>query len=249
MKNLYLDLISDVEQYLHPQNSDQLLFKAFNHRCYFCDFHDEKFLEIHHLDGNHSNNNAENLVPACTLCHRTKHLSWVLADKAGFMGISHDLSQVNLNHLQRFILILSQHPDHKIRMYFENSKLTTLIQNIAAAFSRPNVDESKIIESVEIDFPNATQDAKEQIIIDRKNAVYVRQSLSSNDSLERVVNAMKLIKGTGRSFNKDSFFPFVLLFNENIFKKEQVEYYLSLDEFNPELWTRLYEHKLLKEIG
>lgn len=38
------------------------------------------------------------------------------------------------------------------------------------------------------------------------------------------------------SFNQESLF---LLFNNNVFSSEQIEYYLSLDEFNPETWGDL----------
>lgn len=42
--------------------------------CHYCGAKDGELLEIHHLDGNHSNYNESNLVPICALCHRTIHL-------------------------------------------------------------------------------------------------------------------------------------------------------------------------------
>jgi len=50
---------------------------AFRHRdkkCYACG-HD-KILEVHHLDGNHSNNDPTNLVPLCSTHHRMIHSRW-----------------------------------------------------------------------------------------------------------------------------------------------------------------------------
>lgn len=45
--------------------------------CHFCGFPDGKFLEIHHLDGDHENWDLDNLIPCCSLCHRMHHLGWV----------------------------------------------------------------------------------------------------------------------------------------------------------------------------
>lgn len=53
--------------------------------CYFCGFPDGKFLELHHLDGNHDNNNSENLVLACSCCHRLHHLGWIASSNLGRM--------------------------------------------------------------------------------------------------------------------------------------------------------------------
>ena len=76
MNYLQMDTISDAEKYLHVVDSNISVpfFAKHDHRCYFCDFQDLKFLEIHHLDGNHSNNNESNLVPACTLCLSLIHI-------------------------------------------------------------------------------------------------------------------------------------------------------------------------------
>ena len=43
--------------------------------CELCGFiaHDKIQLDIHHLDGNHKNNNQENLMTICANCHRLEH--------------------------------------------------------------------------------------------------------------------------------------------------------------------------------
>ena len=46
-------------------------FKTFPHKCYVCGWdEDERILEVHHKDENRSNNNIDNLVILCPLCHR-----------------------------------------------------------------------------------------------------------------------------------------------------------------------------------
>ncbi len=252
MSSLQFDMISDAEEYLHVQNPSFSFpfFSKNDHRCYFCDFQDLKFLEIHHLDGNHSNNNESNVVPACTLCHRANHLSWVLSDKAARIGISHDLDQIQLNHIQRFMLVLAHHSEKKVNAYFKSGGLfASLMDNLAMQFSRPDVNEDQVRESVFIEYPEAEQDVKEALVTDRINAAYIRQSLASNDGLERLINAMKVVKGKGKKFPKNAFHPYVLLYNENIFTDEQIHYYLTLDEFKPSKWTQVYEQKLLAEIN
>lgn len=51
--------------------------------CYFCGFPDDIFLELHHLNGNHKDYSDENLVFACSLCHRLHHLGWVGTENLG----------------------------------------------------------------------------------------------------------------------------------------------------------------------
>lgn len=51
----------------------------FGRRCYFCDFAFGMTdgYEIHNLDGDHTNNDPENLAPICELCHAPFHLDLV----------------------------------------------------------------------------------------------------------------------------------------------------------------------------
>lgn len=51
--------------------------KYFEHKCYSCNLHTWKnkpiAIELHHIDGNHSNNNLENLMIVCPNCHAQIH--------------------------------------------------------------------------------------------------------------------------------------------------------------------------------
>lgn len=76
-------------------------------RCRFCGLAFPKYLEIHHIDDDHSNQSPENLLTTCNWCHLVHHI--------GFLGVNHmaflamhpewprkDLpSQAELNHLVR----------------------------------------------------------------------------------------------------------------------------------------------------
>lgn len=39
-----------------------------------------QYVEVHHIDGDRSNNTVENLIPLCTACHRTVHDSTLTLD-------------------------------------------------------------------------------------------------------------------------------------------------------------------------
>lgn len=81
-------------------------------KCYFCGFHDEYFLEPHHLDGDHSNHSEDNVVPACTLCHAQNHIFALALDKkAEICVLSADISQEVFNQLQRTLLVMAHKSD------------------------------------------------------------------------------------------------------------------------------------------
>lgn len=49
----------------------KLAFKAYAHKCAVCGWDDdEAVLEVHHIDEDRSNNNLDNLIILCPICHR-----------------------------------------------------------------------------------------------------------------------------------------------------------------------------------
>ena len=46
-------------------------FDAYEHKCSVCGWsEDERILEVHHIDANHENNELNNLMILCPICHR-----------------------------------------------------------------------------------------------------------------------------------------------------------------------------------
>ena len=46
-------------------------FRAYEHKCAICGWdEDEDVLEVHHIDEDRSNNNEDNLIILCPICHR-----------------------------------------------------------------------------------------------------------------------------------------------------------------------------------
>lgn len=89
----------------------------FNRGCYFCDFqfgHWDGF-EVHHLDGDHSNESTENVVPICFLCHLAFHLDLIsrrwpsVGGDVGRIIRCPELSQQELNQLLYALFLSAAH--------------------------------------------------------------------------------------------------------------------------------------------
>ena len=53
--------------------------------CAYCGWGDAVGLEVHHLDDDHGNNQPENLVACCRLCHMVHHLGFIGASGLGVL--------------------------------------------------------------------------------------------------------------------------------------------------------------------
>ena len=76
--------------------------------CYFCGAQDGPYLELHHLDGDHTNFDMDkNVVLACSMCHRYHHLGLLAYYKqATTLYLPHDLhiSKLDLSIINRAAL-------------------------------------------------------------------------------------------------------------------------------------------------
>jgi len=74
------------------------------HACVFCGFRAGKWQEVHHLDGDHRNNDRANLVTACPYCHAVFHVG--LAGRRGaFLAHLPEVSQAMVSHLWRAVAV------------------------------------------------------------------------------------------------------------------------------------------------
>ena len=76
----------------------------FGRRCWFCDFAfgNSELFELHHVDGDHSNEAIDNVVPSCEMCHAAFGLDLVSRkwkEDAGKIIFLPELSQAHLNNL------------------------------------------------------------------------------------------------------------------------------------------------------
>ena len=87
-------------------------FERDAHACRFCGHRSDKWQEVFHLDGDHMNWSAENLVTACTLCHAAQHLGRPAVEREAVLIWLPDVSQAALNTIVRRIhLILYAHDE------------------------------------------------------------------------------------------------------------------------------------------
>lgn len=72
-----------------------------NFICQSCGENRPNFLEVHHKDGNHNNNYADNLITLCIHCHQAEHIKGTM--KNGYMPFIKKLLIENditiINHL------------------------------------------------------------------------------------------------------------------------------------------------------
>lgn len=100
------------DQYLSQLKAQRAVLKK-NHACCFCGFPDGRFLELHHVNGNHADWSSGNIKLICTLCHRLQHLGWVGVANLGKIIylpslIDHKKQRFWLepfHHIQRFYLM------------------------------------------------------------------------------------------------------------------------------------------------
>ena len=77
------------------------VLKRDNFACRFCGFKATRHQEVHHVDGDHQNHDATNLLTVCNLCHQVHHLGMSGMRNAGFIAALPELSQTEVNHIVR----------------------------------------------------------------------------------------------------------------------------------------------------
>jgi len=63
-------------------------------QCQFCGWVDDKWLEVHHVDDDHQNNDPANLVTTCSWCHRAHHIGLAGVNQLGFIALHPVAGQV-----------------------------------------------------------------------------------------------------------------------------------------------------------
>ena len=89
-------------------NNHSVTYRTFAFRnlpikCCRCGFHEHReFLQVHHKDGNRSNNNLSNLQILCVLCHFLKHIETKIGKKAVEKFLQHGLAVIH-KHTPRYL--------------------------------------------------------------------------------------------------------------------------------------------------
>jgi intracellular multiplication protein IcmJ len=91
------------------------VFQRDNYTCRFCGFKAAKYQEIHHIDDNHQNNDPQNLLTVCNLCHQVHHLGMCAMRNGGFIAAIPELTQTEVNNIVRAIHVAEYIADAAVR--------------------------------------------------------------------------------------------------------------------------------------
>lgn len=89
------------------------VLKRDEYTCQCCGWKSRYFQEVHHKDHNHKNNNLNNLVTVCPLCHQVFHLPTVSLLKSGTMIWLPEMSQEALNNFCLHLFLAEEVPELK----------------------------------------------------------------------------------------------------------------------------------------
>lgn len=165
MDNFHTEkLVHCTEQYLSQLKAQRAVLKK-NSVCCFCGFPDGRFLELHHVNGNHLDYSSGNLKLICTLCHRLQHLGWVGVANLGKIIylpslMDHKKQRFWLepfNHVQRFYLMqeyLSSDERHRLSIMPLTNNLSELVsllktQDVDAKYLDDKEERAKYLQDVE----------------------------------------------------------------------------------------------------
>jgi len=75
-----------------------------NNTCQYCGDKYEKYMEVHHLDDDHTNNDSSNLITACCLCHAVNHIGCAGAQGRGVIAYLPEFTQVQINRAYKLMM-------------------------------------------------------------------------------------------------------------------------------------------------
>lgn len=75
--------------------------------CQYCEYRSLRFQEVHHLNDDHNDNEVENLVTVCSLCHATQHL-WFsgMKDRGDIIYLDPKIYSISQPELNQWVRIL-----------------------------------------------------------------------------------------------------------------------------------------------
>lgn len=103
------------------------------YKCYYCENSIKDIPEIHHLNGNHSDNSKDNLAGICTLCHQSHHLDIVSTTNGGRIIWLPELSQQELNYLCRALFVAQEQAEQALINKTEIPGFAKVAKNILSS--------------------------------------------------------------------------------------------------------------------
>lgn len=190
------ELKNKAENFLLATTLFEEIKKSENFKCKVCGFQDEFFLEIHHLDGNHSNNKRNNLIPCCTLCHRQHHLFWLATTDTATLGKPiPNIPQSTFNHFQRIAIVFetSRHKNLQEKLGITGVLGTTLIQPSITSFKY--VSQSVYLSS---------EDFKQKVNLILENKKVKHEETKNEVTYSRLIKLLDDYESTNKEIKKNA---------------------------------------------
>lgn len=102
------------------------------HKCFYCDFQDKKWNEIHHLNDDHEDISMDNLVTICPLCHQCFHLNLVNTTNGGTVIWLPEFTQQELNYLLRGLFVNFETKEDEIKDIKFHQMALSIYQSLEA---------------------------------------------------------------------------------------------------------------------
>lgn len=90
------------------QEARKIALKRDNLVCQYCGFQAKKYQETHHINDDHNDNRAENLLTCCPLCHAVHHIGLVGVQGKGILIYAPDIGQQHINRLSMMFFAISK---------------------------------------------------------------------------------------------------------------------------------------------
>lgn len=118
-------------------NAREEVLSRDKYKCVYCGFYAKKFQEVHHLDNDHTNNELDNLVTTCSLCHMCHHISFAGIKEMGtliYIEPELEVKQAELNSLVRNLWLAEDSKNQEINsmaveLFFRLFFRSTFVKN------------------------------------------------------------------------------------------------------------------------
>ncbi len=101
------------------------ILKRDNYTCRACGIRSEKYMEVHHINGDHTDNRPENLVTLCPMCHAVFHAGITGIQRRGTL-ITSRIPQIDIIKLARSHALFEKGSAHLLR----KMKITGMVEKI-----------------------------------------------------------------------------------------------------------------------
>ncbi len=96
-----------------------------DYTCQACGIRSEKYMEVHHINGDHTDNRPENLATLCPMCHAVFHVGITGIHRRGTLVVS-PLPQLDLIKLARSHALFEKGSAHLLK----KMKMTGMVEKV-----------------------------------------------------------------------------------------------------------------------